>query len=359
MPRVRKRARLLDVPCEQALFDARLDAVVEEPGGDIVFTGRRLTLRTMPEPLLDGGLPAESAEGVYTPLLLRFARATWIQRSGIFADLDTLAADADARRIFALQHAYAPPVGEYYWLTMGAAEPGVLMLRARAFRLEEPEGESTPTRVVRRWAPVPAPAPRIIPHRPVLHRRYGGDPIRIRLAGRWLRHRLFIGGLHHQRDERPAADHVLNLCGVLNPWCERHGYHPDDRYAYRGEMGAGMQLDDLLTEAGWVADRLRAGRRVLVHCYAGVNRSSTVCCAALMLLEGIGPEEALARVRELHPVAWPDPYYWFLLRWLARPSVSATASEAGAEAGANGAVVVASNPTRAPAAALRQERPIR
>ncbi|HEU5438529.1 MAG TPA: dual specificity protein phosphatase [Ktedonobacterales bacterium] len=359
MPRVRKRARLLDVSHEQALFDARLDAIVEELSGDIVFIGRRLTLQTTPEPLLDGGLPAESAEGVYTPMRLRFARGTWIQRSGIFADLDALAPDADARRIFALQHAYEPSVGEYYWLTMGAAEPGVLMLRARACRLEEPGGEPTATQIVRRWAPAPPPPPSIIPHRPVLHRRYGGDPIRIRLGGRWLRHRLFIGGLYHQRDERPAADHVLNLCGVLNPWCERHGYHPDDRYAYRGEMGAGMQLDDLLTEAAWVADRLRAGRRVLVHCYAGVNRSSTVCCAALMLLEGIGPEEALARVRELHPVAWPDPYYWFLLRWLARPPLQSTAPGASAEAGANGYAAVASNPALAPAAVLRQEHPIR
>jgi hypothetical protein len=165
----------------------------------------------------------------------------------------------------------------------------------------------------------------------VLHRRYGGDPIRIRLGGRWLSHRLFIGGLHHQREERPAADHVLNLCGVQNPWCALHGSHPADRYAYRGEMGAGMEPADLLAEAGWVADRLRDGRRVLVHCYAGVNRSSTVCCAALMLLEGLSPDDALARIREHHPIAWPDPYYWFVLRWLAaHPEAAAPVSDAAA-----------------------------
>jgi protein-tyrosine phosphatase len=79
-----------------------------------------------------------------------------------------------------------------------------------------------------------------------------------------------------------------------------------------------MNAMELFEEAGWVAERLRAGHRVLVHCYAGVNRSSTVCCATLMFLEGIGPEEALARVRQHHPVAWPDPYHWFILRWLAQ-----------------------------------------
>lgn len=79
----------------------------------------------------------------------------------------------------------------------------------------------------------------------------------------------------------------------------------------------GMRADDVLAEGRWVADRLRAGERVLVHCYAGMNRSATVCCAALILLEGISAEEALERVRERHPVAWPDPYHWKVLRRLA------------------------------------------
>jgi protein-tyrosine phosphatase len=63
-------------------------------------------------------------------------------------------------------------------------------------------------------------------------------------------------------------------------------------------------------------EALRAGRRVLVHCAAGINRSSSVCCAALMLMEGLRPQEALARVRERHPEAHPDPYHWFALQHL-------------------------------------------
>jgi protein-tyrosine phosphatase len=93
-----------------------------------------------------------------------------------------------------------------------------------------------------------------------------------------------------------------------------------------------MDLEELVAEASWVADRLREGRRVLVHCYAGVNRSATVCCAALILLEGLSAEDALWRVRERHPVAWPDPYYWLLLRWLARdPAAMAAAHTAAAD----------------------------
>jgi hypothetical protein len=35
-----------------------------------------------------------------------------------------------------------------------------------------------------------------------------------------------------------------------------------------------------------------------------------------MLLEGLSAEQALARVRERHPEAHPDPYHWFALRHL-------------------------------------------
>jgi hypothetical protein len=51
-----------------------------------------------------------------------------------------------------------------------------------------------------------------------------------------------------------------------------------------------------------------------------LNRSSTVCCAALILLEKLSAEAALERVRVHHPWAWPDSYYWLRLRWLAQAS---------------------------------------
>lgn len=330
MPRPLKRARLLDFPHQEEIFDARLDTISTEPPSDIVFTFRRLIPSAPPLILLDGGVPAEQLDGVYTPMRLRFSGAVWLRRTGIYADLDALAADADARRMFGVQHAYDPNVGDYYWVTMGASEPGELMLRAQACQVEPAEGELEPVQIVRRWAPTPYPTPCVLQHRPVLHRRYAGDPIRIRLGGRWLKHRFFIGGVHHQRGERPAVDAVLNLCGVENPWCGWHGRALADRYSWRGEMGAGMSLEELLEEASWVADRLRAGQRVLVHCFAGVNRSSTVCCAALMLLENLRPEEALARVRERHPIACPDPYYWFLLQWLGRQRAREESGGAGA-----------------------------
>jgi len=45
-----------------------------------------------------------------------------------------------------------------------------------------------------------------------------------------------------------------------------------------------------------VADRVTAGRRVLVHCWAGLNRSGVVSARALMFM-GVPVTEAIARVR--------------------------------------------------------------
>jgi protein-tyrosine phosphatase len=81
-----------------------------------------------------------------------------------------------------------------------------------------------------------------------------------------------------------------------------------------------MNLAEVIEEAEWVIERLRMGRRVLVHCSAGMNRSGTVCCAVLTLLEGISAEDALERVREHHPWARPDSHHWLVLRWLAHTS---------------------------------------
>jgi hypothetical protein len=47
-----------------------------------------------------------------------------------------------------------------------------------------------------------------------------------------------------------------------------------------------------------------------------MNRSAAVTCAVVMMTEGLGAEEALARVREHHPWSRPDPNHWLKLRWM-------------------------------------------
>lgn len=76
-----------------------------------------------------------------------------------------------------------------------------------------------------------------------------------------------------------------------------------------GEMEEPAAVRDA---ARTVAERVGAGRRVLVHCWAGLNRSGVVAARALMFM-GVPVDEAIAAVRAArgsdalfneHFVAW-------------------------------------------------------
>ncbi len=321
MPKSPVRVYIMPFPYGVEIFDSRLNTILEEPGGsgtDIVFTLDSFRPQSDPESCDQDGRPHERLSGIYVPMRLRFVNATWVRKTGIYQDFDSLPQDHDGRHVFGVQRTRRTDLGELYWFATGGGEPGDLSLQATGVLLETLPGPRRPAEIVRRWSPVPPLLPGRVPHRSALYRRFGGDPISFRLGRRSYARRLFIGGLFHQQEERPVVHHVLNLCGIENPWFDQSGESPEDRRVVRGEMAVGMDAMDIFEEAAWVAERLRSGRSVLVHCYAGINRSSTVCCATLMFLEGIGPEAALARVREHHPQAWPDPYHWFTLRWMSR-----------------------------------------
>jgi predicted protein tyrosine phosphatase len=66
-----------------------------------------------------------------------------------------------------------------------------------------------------------------------------------------------------------------------------------------------------------VLRRRAAGRSVLLHCLAGVNRAPTVAAAVLCRRDGLPLGEALARVRAARPAAAPTPEQVASLRdWL-------------------------------------------
>lgn len=325
------RLRFYSFPYSQEVFDSVITRIREEPGPrrstEIHVDLRGLRPHGTPELRGEDGQPWEVVRGEIVPLRLRFTRATWASRTGFFTTLEDLPDDHFARRLFDIVHMGMPGQPPLYWLFTDINTPGhSLSVRAASCVLEELPGSSEVVELKRRWTWRPPTPSRPVSPASNLHRRYGGDPIPIRLGNRLYRQRLFIGGLHHQSDLRPLVDGVLNLCGELNPWVPTYGMHPADRFESKGELKDGMSAEELLGEAQWVADRLRGGQRVLVHCHAGVNRSSTVCCAALMVLEGITAEAALARVRERHPEAAPDPYHWLMLRWLAGRLASGSAS---------------------------------
>jgi hypothetical protein len=123
-----------------------------------------------------------------------------------------------------------------------------------------------------------------------------------------------------QPEQRPQVDVVFNVGEDPSKWVKDNRIHPRDRWDNKGEGPEGMSLEVLREEASWVIEHLKNHRRILVHCAAGMNRSSTICCATLILLEGLSAEQALERVREHHPWARPDSGHWLKLRWLAETS---------------------------------------
>jgi hypothetical protein len=178
--------------------------------------------------------------------------------------------------------------------------------------------EASPFTLERDWCPPPPMPDRLIPQPNSLHRRFGGDPITLHLGSRPYHHRLFVGGLEVQGYERPQVDVVFNVGEKPSNWIKNEKPNPEDRWDNKGEGSDGMSIEVIREEANWVAQRLRENKRVLVHCVAGMNRSSTICCAVLILLEGLTAEQALERVREHHPWARPDSGHWLKLRWLAK-----------------------------------------
>jgi len=204
----------------------------------------------------------------------------------------------------------------------GTNDPADLTLSARQFTLEDRPGRKEAIDLIRDWSPAPLPTARLVPLNQKLRQRFGGDPVSVQIGERVYHRRLFVGGLDCQTNQRPEVGAVLNLGDEPSKWCGSEIGIYADRWACKGEGQSGMDMGEITAEARWVIERLKVGQSVLVHCSAGFNRSVTICCAALILLEGLTAEEALERVREHHPWARPDPHHWLVLRWIAQRSAS-------------------------------------
>ena len=73
------------------------------------------------------------------------------------------------------------------------------------------------------------------------------------------------------------------------------------------EDGCPFPYEDLVAVLRFLHENVTAGRKVYVHCFAGVSRSAFVVSSYLMLAEGVAFEDALARVRGIRPVVNPHP----------------------------------------------------
>lgn len=134
---------------------------------------------------------------------------------------------------------------------------------------------------------------------------------------------LFQGG-HDVRSQSGTACVVGDQFDLVVSLATREGYGPAEgvehvvlRLADAAiDPATGVRVDEV---AGRVADAVRDGRRVLVRCSGGLNRSGLVVASALVEL-GRTPDEAISLVREARgPWALTNPGFVVHLRGLPSP----------------------------------------
>jgi len=122
-----------------------------------------------------------------------------------------------------------------------------------------------------------------------------------------VREGLFISGCEVAENvvvlKKENISHIVTLCPISNP--SEEGItrldlsHIDD-----------SPEEDLLVVfpscVSFIQQALGEGKNVLVHCAAGISRSSSVVCAFIMYVDHIPFEQALEQVRKARPIVSPN-----------------------------------------------------
>lgn len=321
MTKVQSNGKIIRHPFAVQMQHARVDAYREEKSAD----GLNVTLDLLAFELQNsrlrerGGRLVEQVSGYYFPMQLRFARVEAVRQNGFFSNLENVKLDDPSRIIRDMLCWVQPGKPEpFYLFYMNTPVSGSLRFYAAGVKSSSSRERQTPMEAERDWSPAPPMPTGEVPAPEELYKQFAGDPIPVQIDGHLQRRRLFVGGVETQGRQRPEVDAVLNLGEEPSMWAKGGQVDPADRWVNKGEGKDGMSVDEIRGEAGWVIERLQAGKKVLVHCVAGMNRSAAVTCAVLMLMEGLSAEAALARVRKSHPWSRPDPNHWLKLRWLAQ-----------------------------------------
>lgn len=147
--------------------------------------------------------------------------------------------------------------------------------------------------------------------------------------------------IQNQTPHREDADEIIPgvWIGRWQPsqneqWLREHGilsvfnctkdlpFHDSVPFQYRVPVDDNLQPREIQNMEAWAPEiaykilrEYRAGRGILIHCYAGMQRSTTACAFFLMVLTGKSLIEVMYMIANRRPVAFhPKPNFAEALR---------------------------------------------
>ena len=308
-------ARIIKHPFAELMQGARLDSF-DQSGNEIHMTVQGLEVLDS-EIFEREGVIMERVTARHIPLNITFSNVYQMKESEFLNNLEQYALD-DPSRTISFMHSWIMPGMDDIFHIISMVDAGTNFFASGATHTQGEAGE--PFIIERDRSPSPPMPEGEVPQPYDIYDRFGGDPVSFGLNGNIIEDKLFVGGIENQPDQRPnEIGAVLNIGEKPSAWVkEDQSQNPNDRTVEKGEGSQGMSPEEIRAEADWVIDHLKKDESVLIHCVAGMNRSTTITCAVLMQLEGLTAMQALGRVYEHHPWAKPDSHHWLMLRWLER-----------------------------------------
>jgi len=117
-------------------------------------------------------------------------------------------------------------------------------------------------------------------------------------------------------------------------WLSQHGiqavfncskqipFHPSIPYQYRIPVDDNLQPAEIQNMEAWAPEiaykilrEYKAGHPILIHCHAGMQRSTTACAFFLMVLTGEPLIRVMMTIKQKRPIAFePSPNFAVALR---------------------------------------------